>query len=95
MTTEPNEPAPATAPVAAPATAVAGEPHAADPTPAADLPPLRIAHLWPSLLNVAGDGGNVTAVEVRSRWRGIATETVGYEAGGAVPDLTAFDIVFV
>jgi lipid II isoglutaminyl synthase (glutamine-hydrolysing) len=66
-----------------------------DPTPAADLPPLRIAHLWPSLLNVAGDGGNVTAVEVRSRWRGIATETVGYEAGGEVPDLTAFDIVFV
>jgi hypothetical protein len=65
------------------------------PTPAADLPPIRIAHLWPSLLNVAGDGGNVTAVEARSRWRGIVTETVGYEAGDPVPDLTAFDIVFV
>jgi CobQ-like glutamine amidotransferase family enzyme len=65
------------------------------PTPAADLPPLRIAHLWPSLLNVAGDGGNVTAVEARSRWRGLATETVGYEAGDPVPDLSAFDIVFV
>jgi hypothetical protein len=56
---------------------------------------LRIAHLWPSLLNVAGDGGNVTAVEIRSRWRGIATESVGYEAGDPVPDLTAFDVVFV
>ena len=70
-----------------------------DPTPVAtsvaDLPPLRIAHLWPSLLNVAGDGGNVTAVEARCRWRGIATETVGYEAGDPIPDLATFDIVFV
>ncbi len=66
-----------------------------DTTPVADLPPLRIAHLWPRLLNVAGDGGNVTAIEVRSRWRGIVTETVGYEAGDPVPDLTTFDIVFV
>ncbi len=64
-------------------------------SPVTDLPPLRIAHLWPSLLNVAGDGGNVTAVQARSRWRGIATETIGYEAGDPVPDLTAFDIVFV
>jgi hypothetical protein len=77
-----------------PAPADGARPEAA-PTPAADLPPLRIAHLWPSLLNVAGDGGNVTAIEARGRWRGIATETVGYEAGDPVPDLTTFDIVFV
>ncbi len=66
-----------------------------EPTPVADLPVLRIAHLWPALLNVAGDGGNVSAVELRSKWRGIRTEIVGYEAGDPVPDLASFDIVFV
>ncbi len=66
-----------------------------EPTPVADLPVLRIVHLWPALLNVAGDGGNVSAVELRSKWRGIRTEIVGYEAGDSVPDLASFDIVFV
>jgi lipid II isoglutaminyl synthase (glutamine-hydrolysing) len=66
----------------------------AEPTPAGDLPVLRLAHLWPSLLNVAGDGGNLSSVELRSRWRGIRTETVAIEAGDPVPDFTSFDIVF-
>ena len=48
-------------------------PREAAPTPVADLPPIRILHLWPRLLNVAGDGGNVTAIEARARWRGIPT----------------------
>jgi len=66
-----------------------------EPTPVADLPVLRIAHLWPALLNVAGDGGNISAVELRSKWRGIRTEILGYEAGDAVPDLASFDLIFV
>jgi lipid II isoglutaminyl synthase (glutamine-hydrolysing) len=32
---------------------------------------VRILHLHPSVLNVAGDGGNVRALEQRARWRGI------------------------
>jgi CobQ-like glutamine amidotransferase family enzyme len=56
--------------------------------------PIRIAHLYASLLNVAGDGGNVMAVERRAGWRGIPTETVAVELGEA-PDLTAFDMVFL
>jgi CobQ-like glutamine amidotransferase family enzyme len=32
---------------------------------------LRILHLHPSVLNVAGDGGNVRAIEQRAKWRGI------------------------
>ena len=100
MTSPSLDPVPATDAVTDPTpgadpTPGGGPTPVAEPTPVADLPALRIAHLWPSLLNVAGDGGNVTAVEVRSRWRGIATETVGYEAGDPVPDLTAFDVVFV
>jgi lipid II isoglutaminyl synthase (glutamine-hydrolysing) len=56
--------------------------------------PIRIAHLYASLLNVAGDGGNVMAVERRSAWRGIPTETVPVELG-ETPDLAAFDMVFL
>jgi CobQ-like glutamine amidotransferase family enzyme len=54
---------------------------------------LRIAHLYPSLLNVAGDGGNVAAVQRRCAWRGIPTETVAVELFDT-PDFTAFDLIF-
>ncbi len=60
--------------------------------PAAGLPTLRIAHLYPSLLNVAGDGGNLMAIQRRCAWRGIGTEVTSVEAG-QTPDFTAFDIV--
>jgi CobQ-like glutamine amidotransferase family enzyme len=56
-------------------------------------PTLRLAHLYPSLLNVAGDGGNVMAVERRSAWRGIPTEVVPMEIGDSA-DMTQFDIIF-
>lgn len=61
---------------------------------ASDYPPIRIAHLYSSLLNVAGDGGNVSAVERRASWRGIRVEIVPVELG-ETPDLAAFDIVFL
>ncbi len=57
-----------------------------------DFPALRLAHLYPSLLNVAGDGGNLIAIERRCAWRGIPTEVVPIETGEA-PDMTAFDII--
>jgi lipid II isoglutaminyl synthase (glutamine-hydrolysing) len=57
-----------------------------------DHKPLRIAHLYPSLLNVAGDGGNLIAIERRAQWRGIPVETVAIEKGDT-PDFSKFDIV--
>jgi CobQ-like glutamine amidotransferase family enzyme len=57
-----------------------------------EFPTLRIAHLYPSLLNVAGDGGNVTAIVQRCAWRGIRTEVVPVELGDT-PDFTTFDLV--
>ena len=66
---------------------------ASESPPAIDRP-IRIAHLYASLLNVAGDGGNVMAVERRSAWRGIPTETVPVELG-ETPDLSTFDMVFL
>ena len=62
-------------------------------TTALDLPPLKIAHLYPSLLNVAGDGGNVTAIVNRAAWRGLtaAVVPVGLDE---TPDFSTFDMVF-
>ena len=54
--------------------------------------PLRIAHLYPSLLNVAGDGGNLTALQQRAHWRGIESETVAIGLHEE-PHLDTFDIV--
>lgn len=58
-----------------------------------EYPALRIAHLYPSVLNVAGDGGNVIAVQRRCAWRGIATEVVPVEIGENA-DMSQFDIIF-
>ena len=54
--------------------------------------PLRIAHLYPSLLNVAGDGGNLIAIARRAEWRGIPVEVVAVEKG-ETPDFRKFDVV--
>ncbi len=35
---------------------------------------LRIAHLYPKLLNIYGDGGNILALIKRCEWRGITVE---------------------
>ena len=57
-----------------------------------DHKPLRIAHLYPSLLNVAGDGGNLIAIQRRAQWRGIPVEIVAVEKA-ETPDFRKFDIV--
>ena len=57
-----------------------------------DHRPIRIAHLYPSLLNVAGDGGNLIAISRRAEWRGIPVEVEAVEKG-QTPDYRKFDIV--
>ncbi|HYM51076.1 MAG TPA: hypothetical protein VET65_10980 [Candidatus Limnocylindrales bacterium] len=53
---------------------------------------IRIGHLYPALLSVAGDRGNLFAIQRRSEWRGIATEVT--EIGvGQTPDFTQFDLI--
>jgi len=53
---------------------------------------LRIAHLYPSLLNVAGDGGNLIAIQRRAQWRGIPVDVVAVEKGDT-PDFRKFDVI--
>ena len=63
-------------------------------TPAGAPAPVVIAHLFPDLLNLYGDGGNVRILEQRLAWRGIPVEVrrVHY---GDVADLTGVDLVFL
>ena len=35
---------------------------------------LRIAHLYPELLNLYGDSGNILCLRKRLEWRGMAAE---------------------
>ena len=62
-----------------------------------DFPTLRFAHLYPALLNVAGDGGNLMALRRRSAWRGIPTETVdvGMASIRTSPNSTSFSSTVV
>jgi hypothetical protein len=62
--------------------------------PGSDYPLLRIGHLYASHLNVAGDGGNVVAIERRAAWRGISTETLPIQVGED-HDLASFDLLFI
>lgn len=55
--------------------------------------PLRVAHLYPDLMNLYGDRGNVIALRRRLEWHGIPYELVGVAPGDAV-DLRSFDLIF-
>ncbi|MCL4516720.1 MAG: glutamine amidotransferase [Firmicutes bacterium] len=54
---------------------------------------LRICHLYPDLMNIYGDRGNVIALQKRSQWRGIETEVIQATVGRSY-DFRQFDIVF-
>jgi CobQ-like glutamine amidotransferase family enzyme len=53
---------------------------------------LRICHLYPTLLSVAGDRGNVFAIQRRCEWRGLRTEVTDVPVG-ATPDFSQFDLI--
>ena len=59
-----------------------------------DCQQLRIVHLYPELLNLYGDGGNVIVLEQRARWRGLNVEVVRLGYGQSF-DLSDADIVFL
>lgn len=56
--------------------------------------PLSIVHLFPDLLNLYGDGGNVKVLAKRAQWRGVPVEVQKVEHGQSV-DLSAADLVFL
>ena len=53
---------------------------------------LRIAHLYPKLLNIYGDGGNVLTLKKRCEWRGIEVIVDEINVGDTID---AHDIYFI
>jgi len=54
---------------------------------------LKICHLYPDILNLYGDRGNVFCLEKRLEWRGIGADVTRMPLGSAA-SLAGFDIVF-
>ena len=55
---------------------------------------IRICHLYPRLLSVAGDRGNLLALTQRCAWRGIRSTVCEADVGEA-PDFTEFDLILL
>jgi lipid II isoglutaminyl synthase (glutamine-hydrolysing) len=55
---------------------------------------LRICHLYPELMNIYGDRGNVITLAQRCRWRGIGVEVEAVSIGEAV-DPARHDLYFM
>lgn len=58
------------------------------------MKPLNIVHLFPELLNLYGDGGNVIALRRRCEWRGIPVQVTEVGMGDEM-DFSHADIVFI
>ena len=77
-------------------------PSAVEPTETGESPvqaqewttPIVIAHMFPDLLNLYGDGGNVRILSERLAWRGIPVQVRRVEYGESV-DLGDVDLVFL
>lgn len=53
---------------------------------------LKIGHLYPTLMSVAADRGNLYSIQKRCQWRGIATE-VEQIFVRQTPDFTNYDLI--
>jgi len=55
---------------------------------------LKICHLYPDVLNLYGDGGNIRCLTQRLNWRGIGAEVVKMPLGSK-ESLAGFDLTFI
>ena len=55
---------------------------------------LKICHLYPDILNLYGDRGNIVCMEKRLQWRGIEVSTTGISVGDAL-NASDYDIFFI
>src|SRR5215831_2990805 len=53
---------------------------------------LKIGHLYPTLMSVAADRGNLFSIEKRCKWRGILTEVEPIYVK-QTPDFTKYDMI--
>ena len=62
--------------------------------PKTDAPTLTIAHLYPELLNLYGDSGNILVLKKRMEWRGITADVREVHVGDT-PSFADVDIAFI
>ncbi len=55
---------------------------------------LKLAHLYPDLLNLYADRGNIRVLQKRAEWRGILLEAAQYNLDDDI-DFSDIDIVFI
>ena len=55
---------------------------------------LHVLHLYPELLNLYGDSGNILVLRRRMEWRGIGCDVDEVHVGDT-PSLSRADIVFI
>ena len=55
---------------------------------------LKILYLYPDILELYGDFGNIQVLRYRLEQRGIKATIVPYSIGDASPDFNDFDLVF-
>ena len=55
---------------------------------------ITIGHLYPDLLNLYGDRGNIQSLKMRCQWRGIDTEVKSFQITDKI-DLSEVDIVLL
>ena len=55
---------------------------------------LNICHLYPDILNLYGDRGNILCMQKRLEWRGIGVTVTGVSIGQAL-EASAYDLLFV
>ena len=53
---------------------------------------ITIGHLYPDLLNLYGDRGNIACMMKRCQWRGIEAETIEFNTGDEI-DFSRLDTV--
>lgn len=56
--------------------------------------PVTICHLYPDMMNLYGDRGNILTLEQRCRWHGLEP-TVAYVSVGEKVDFTQFDLICI
>ena len=55
---------------------------------------LKICHLYPDILNLYGDRGNIICMQKRMEWRGIRTEVTGISVGDRL-NISDYDLFFI
>ena len=56
---------------------------------------ITIGHLYPDLLNLYGDRGNIQCLMKRCQWRGIEAETIAFEFNDKIDFSRLAEILFL